>query len=99
MKKNWSLLFAGVLLFCGTDVNAEKLSCNNYLVKGSRGNQVKILQEKLNDSMGCSLDVDGIFGKKTEAKVKAFQKKHKLTADGIVGKNTAHKLGWLWCGK
>ena len=71
-----------------------KLNLTRLLKVGSTGTAVKNLQKALG-----GLDVDGIFGKKTEAKVKAFQKKHKLTADGIVGKNTAHKLGWLWCGK
>ena len=92
MKKNWSLFFAGVLLFCGVDVKAEKLSCNYYLAKGSSGNQVKILQEELNDSTGCSLDVDGIFGKKTYDCLVKYQKNNRLSVDGIVGKNTCNKL-------
>jgi len=36
--------------------------------------------------------VDGIFGSKTEAAVKAFQKQHGLTADGRVGPKTWPKL-------
>lgn len=71
-----------------------KLNLTRLLKKGSTGTAVKNLQKALG-----GLTVDGIFGVKTEAKVKAFQKKHKLTADGIVGKDTAHCLGWLWCGK
>ena len=74
--------------------SAEKLNLTRILKKGSTGTAVKNLQKALG-----GLDVDGIFGAKTEARVKAFQKKNKLTVDGIVGKNTAHKLGWLWCGK
>lgn len=49
---------------------------------GSKGEDVRYLQRILN------LDVDGIFGKHTEAAVKAFQKAHGLAVDGIVGKNT-----------
>ena len=53
---------------------------------GSRGNDVKTLQSKLN------LIPDGIFGKITEEAVKDFQKKNKLTVDGIVGDSTWNKL-------
>lgn len=55
--------------------------------KGSKGNDVKTLQKKLN------ISVDGIFGSETEDAVKEFQKKNNLTADGIVGPNTWSKLG------
>lgn len=37
--------------------------------------------------------VDGIYGAKTKAAVKAFQRKNGLVADGIVGKKTAAALG------
>lgn len=53
---------------------------------GSRGEEVKTLQKKLN------ITADGIFGKNTDAAVKAYQKSHGLTVDGIVG---AH-LGKSW---
>ena len=76
------------------DPKPSKLNLTRLLKKGSTGTAVKNLQKALG-----GLDVDGIFGAKTEAKVKAFQKSKKLTADGLVGKNTAHALGWLWCGK
>lgn len=61
---------------------------------GSRGNDVKELQRTLG-----GLVVDGIFGKNTKAKVLSFQHSNKLAQDGIVGKNTAHALGWLYNGK
>ncbi|MGG3846690.1 peptidoglycan-binding domain-containing protein [Aeribacillus composti] len=32
--------------------------------------------------------VDGVFGPKTEAAVKAYQRRHGLKADGIVGPKT-----------
>lgn len=54
---------------------------------GSRGQEVKILQQKLN------ISADGIFGPITEAAVKAFQKIRGLTADGIVGQRTWTALG------
>lgn len=53
---------------------------------GSKGNDVKALQSKLN------LIPDGIFGKITEEAVKDFQKKNNITVDGIVGDTTWSKL-------
>lgn len=53
---------------------------------GSRGNEVKALQEKLN------LKADGIFGPITEEAVKDFQRTNGLEVDGIVGANTLSKL-------
>ena len=52
----------------------------------SRGNEVKVLQEKLN------LKADGIFGPLTEEAVKDFQRSNGLEVDGIVGANTLSKL-------
>ena len=53
---------------------------------GSRGNEVKVLQEKLN------LKADGIFGPLTEEAVKDFQRSNGLKVDGIAGANTLSKL-------
>lgn len=54
---------------------------------GSKGDDVKYLQVILN-FYGYDLKVDGMFGSKTEAAVKKFQKSRKLTVDGIVGLKT-----------
>lgn len=69
----------------------EIYNLTRILKKGCKGNDVKELQRVLG-----GLTVDGIFGEKTKAKVKTFQRNNKLYADGIVGKNTAHKLGWTF---
>lgn len=52
------------------------------LKQGSEGEIVKELQKLLGFK---NTDVDGYFGPKTKAKVAEFQKKSKLSADGIVG--------------
>lgn len=56
--------------------------------KGAKGNITRLLQEKLNSLGFHSGVVDGIFGSKTKTAVIAFQKKHGLSTDGVVGKNT-----------
>lgn len=55
--------------------------------KGSSGSTVKLLQQTLNKK-GYNLSVDGIFGSKTQAAVRDYQKKNKLQTDGIVGAKT-----------
>lgn len=57
------------------------------LKNGSKGNEVKALQEKL------GLAADGDFGPGTEAKLKAWQTANGLTADGVAGPATLAKLG------
>lgn len=59
----------------------------HVLSKGCAGPEVKELQELLNEN-GANIKVDGEFGTATEAAVMAYQEKHGLKADGIVGKNT-----------
>ena len=56
------------------------------LKKGSTGEDVKKLQEKL------GLTADGAFGSGTELAVKGWQSTHGLTADGIVGDGTWSKM-------
>jgi zinc D-Ala-D-Ala carboxypeptidase len=56
--------------------------------KGSRGNDVKVLQEKLN-ALGYNCGAaDGVFGINTEKAVKAFQDAEWLVPDGVVGSAT-----------
>lgn len=65
--------------------------------EGSENGFVKVIQAILNadgykDANKQELATDGDFGAKTTFAVKAFQKDNKLTADGIVGADTAKKL-------
>ena len=57
------------------------------LKQGSRGSEVKKLQEAL------GLSADGIFGSGTKSAVIKFQKENKLSADGIVGPATWEAIG------
>ena len=61
--------------------------------QGSTGATVKTIQQKLKNWGYYTGAVDGIFGAKTTAAVKAFQKKNGLTVDGIVGAKTLAALG------
>ena len=54
---------------------------------GSTGSAVSKLQSVLNEH-GYDLAVDGIFGVKTQAAVRDYQKKNSLKLDGIAGKET-----------
>lgn len=53
---------------------------------GSKGDAVKRVQAKVGATQ------DGDFGPKTEALVKEWQKRNKLTVDGIVGPKTWEKM-------
>jgi putative chitinase len=53
---------------------------------GSRGEEVKQLQQKL------GLGADGVFGPGTETAVKKWQTANGLTADGLVGNGTWSKM-------
>lgn len=64
------------------------------LQKGSKGNEVKEWQQFLN-SQGYNLSVDGDFGDNTYKATTEWQTKNGLGADGIVGKNTWGKAGYM----
>ena len=74
-----------------TSSSGTSSSTSTLLRKGSKGQAVKELQEKLN-KLGYGLTVDGDFGSKTESAVISFQKKYKLKIDGIVGNETRNAL-------
>ena len=67
-------------------------SSSGSLRQGSTGTSVKSLQEKLIEQGYLTGKADGIFGRKTLAAVKAFQKANKLTVDGIAGNRTLQTL-------
>ena len=72
------------------------------LRRGSTGPNVVVIQTSLNriaqnyPAIPKIPTVDGIFGSRTEASVRAFQQIFGLTADGIVGKATWYELVRLY---
>ena len=76
----------------GGSSSNNKLPITTTLKKGSRGDQVKVLQKRLNElGFNCGA-VDGIFGSNTHNAVVKFQKAKGLTANGIVDSKTVEKL-------
>ena len=71
------------------------------LRQGSRGAAVFTLQRQLNritkdyPFLG-KLTVDGVFGSRMAATVRAFQKQFNLTADGVVGRQTWYKISYIY---
>ena len=76
-----------------TGVAVATANANNTTLRnGSTGSQVKNLQAALAENGYDVGNLDGVYGKKTEAAVKQYQKDHGLTVDGIAGKNTLGSL-------
>lgn len=61
--------------------------------RGSRGTEVRNIQSRLSKWGYNPGAVDGIYGAKTEAAVKRFQRNNGLTPDGIAGPATLAKIG------
>lgn len=72
-------------------ISLSSSSCPTDIVSGESDGCVTELQTLLN-SHGASIGVDGQFGPGTLSAVKAFQSRHGLSADGIVGPNTKSAL-------
>ncbi|OHR68550.1 hypothetical protein HMPREF3291_08935 [Bacillus sp. HMSC76G11] len=91
--------FDSIALASGYKVSGSKAvpskpaaSSGQNLKKGSRGSEVKQLQQLLTSKGFSTKGIDGIFGNNTDKAVRTFQKSKKLTADGIVGPNTRKAL-------
>lgn len=63
------------------------------LMRGTEGDDVRLIQQRLYDLGYLADDVDGKFGLQTQKAVRAFQRAHKLEkVDGKVGKKTIAAL-------
>lgn len=60
----------------------------SQLSYGSSGSDVEKLQNYLNQVGNYGLDVDGVYGSKTQAAVKDYQTKNSLAVDGVAGNET-----------
>lgn len=66
---------------------------SEILKKGSKGESVRQLQQRLTSLGYSTKGIDGYFGVNTDAAVRKFQRDHRLAADGIVGPSTKKALG------
>lgn len=83
----------------GKDIYSENIAKQMPVLKvGSKGGYVSYLQRVLN-SLGYKIKVDGIFGKQTQKAVIDFQKRAGLIPDGIVGEKTWKALFKFMGGK
>lgn len=80
------LLLGSMCFVCG---NAEAKN----IVKGDTTENIKIVQQRLYNLKYYTYKVDGIWGSRTLAAVKNFQRDNGLVADGIVGAKTEKALG------
>ena len=79
-----------VVVMVGFTKSNEVEALSKY---GSRGDEVRQIQEKLKRWGYYSGNVDGIYGSQTLEAVKAFQRKNGLTVDGIAGTKTLAAMG------
>lgn len=70
-----------------------KKATTSKATTSAKKEEIKKIQEKLNElGYNCGT-ADGVAGKKTTAAVKKFQEDNGLTADGILGAKTKEALG------
>lgn len=73
---------------CATFYSAQAKN----IIKGDTKQNITLVQTRLKELGYYKISVDGIWGQKTLAAVKNFQRDYGLTVDGIVGKNTEKAL-------
>ena len=82
-----SLWIAAVLLFSGAAFGESYRT----LRRGDVSDEVAVMKTAL-AAVGYSLEINNTFDATTEALVRAFQRSHGLTVDGIAGSGTLEKL-------
>ncbi len=93
VKKGITLFSLLLVLTLAVSLGFAPMVQAAVLKQGSTGSLVKTVQQKLKNWGYYTGTVDGIYGSKTVAAVKYFQRTNGLTADGIVGSKTAAALG------
>lgn len=87
-------VFGLILALCLTHEFIDSRKTLEALSKyGSRGTEVTQIQTKLKRWGYYNGSIDGIYGSKTVAAVKYFQRKNGLTQDGIAGPKTLAAMG------
>ena len=97
-SKNKKKIIISCLLIIGMAISVFVAITQENMVEalskyGSRGSEVRTIQEKLKRWGYYTGNIDGIYGSQTTAAVKSFQRKNGLTVDGIAGTNTLRAMG------
>ncbi len=82
-----------ILLFAVSATSSGQGATSALSRVGSRGSEVRAIQQELKARGLYKGSVDGIYGSQTKAAVIQFQKQQKIAADGIAGPVTLRKLG------
>ena len=98
MKKSKRKIVISIMLIILTFVSSFWAMTQNNIVEalskyGSRGSEVRTIQEKLKRWGYYNGNIDGIYGSQTTSAVKSFQRKNGLTVDGIAGTKTLNAMG------
>ena len=91
MKRKIILLFA-TLLVCLAPLASSLAYESTTLSHGMQGDEVRELQQALISLGYLKGTADGIYGNKTENAVRKFQRKNKLSADGLAGIKTQEMI-------
>lgn len=91
-KATWAVLASAPGIPADEEEEEGSGCADTTLQRGSTGDCVKELQRLLN-SNGAALTVDGVFGSLTKAAVEAFQTSSGLTADGVADSEVWEALG------
>lgn len=93
-KHGWTYWGKADFIDYTTKLKKTKPMLTRLIKMGYKGVDVKFAQTMLNSKGYDCGKVDGDFGKKTDSAVKKFQAASKITADGIIGKETGKLLGF-----
>ena len=102
MRKKFKIAFAVLLavvtIGCSSALIVSKVTSNDVeqvavINAQSPSKDIKLVQQKLKNWGYYTGSVDGIYGSKTKAAVKLFQKRNGLVVDGIIGNKTLAAMG------
>lgn len=74
------------------DAVSGALPAAPVLKRGSKGDAVRALQQRLADAGLYKGKIDGDYGRRTQDAVRAYQMRYGLAADGIAGRETQRSL-------
>ncbi len=93
-KRSLCLIMLALIIALGAFMGAASVRADaKNIIKGDTKENIRIVQQRLKELGYYKIAVDGIWGPKTLAGVKNFQRAKGLVVDGIVGSRTEKALG------